>query len=112
MSADSVRRGQLLARGDDAQLLAQLAQQDATIKQARAERVQADANLERAERVEDSGLYSVEALQTRRTAALQAAAKVELAEAQRRELEVRSRTRASSRRPPESSPGAAPRSAR
>jgi RND family efflux transporter MFP subunit len=84
-----VQRGQLLARGDDAQLLAQLAQQDATIKQARAERVQADANLERAERVEDSGLYSVEALQTRRTAALQAAAKLELAEAQRRELEVR-----------------------
>ena len=86
---DTVRRGQLLARGDDAQLLAQLAQQDAQIKQARAERSQADANLERAERVEDSGLYSVEAVQTRRTSALQAAAKVELAEAQKRELEVR-----------------------
>ena len=86
---DTVRKGQLLARGDDAQLLAQLAQQNAQIQQARAERVQADANLERAERVEDSGLYSVEAVQTRRTAALQAAAKLDLAVAQRRELEVR-----------------------
>jgi len=85
----SVQRGQLLARGDDAQLLAQLAQQDAQIKQARAERIQADANLERAVRVEDSGLYSVEAVQTRRTAALQAAARLELAEAQRRELQVK-----------------------
>ncbi len=86
---DTVQKGQLLARGDDAQLLAQLAQQDAQIQQARAERVQAAANLERAERVEDSGLYSVEAVQTRRTAALQAVAKLDLALAQRRELEVK-----------------------
>ena len=86
---DTVQKGQLLARGDDAQLLAQLAQQDAQIQQARAERVQTAANLERAERVEDSGLYSVEAVQTRRTAALQAAAKLDLAVAQRRELEVK-----------------------
>lgn len=85
----SVRRGQLLARGDDAQLQAQLAQQDATIKQARAEQAQADANLERAERILDSGIYSVEVVQTRRTAALSAAAKLELAQAQRRELELR-----------------------
>lgn len=84
-----VRRGQLLARGDDAQLRAQLAQQDALIKQAQAERVQADANLERAERIVDSGIYSVETVQGRRTAALAAAARLELAQAQRRELEVR-----------------------
>lgn len=84
-----VKRGQLLARGDDAQLRAQLAQQDALIKQAQAERVQADANLERAERIVDSGIYSVETVQGRRTAALAAAARLELAQAQRRELEVR-----------------------
>lgn len=84
-----VQRGQLLARGDDAQLRAQLAQQDALIKQAQAELTQADANLERAERIVDSGIYSVEAVQGRRTAALAAAAKLELAQAQRRELEVR-----------------------
>lgn len=85
----SVRRGQLLARGDDAQLQAQLAQQDASIKQARAELAQAEANLDRAERIVDSGIYSVEAVQTRRTAALSASARLELAQAQRRELELR-----------------------
>ncbi|MES2959559.1 MAG: efflux RND transporter periplasmic adaptor subunit [Pseudomonadota bacterium] len=84
-----VKRGQLLARGDDAQLLAQIAQQDAQIRQARAELAQAEANLERAERIKDSGVYSVEAVQTRRTAAEAAAAKLDLAQAQRRELEVR-----------------------
>lgn len=84
-----VRRGQLLARGDDAQLQAQLAQQEALIRQAQAERVQADANLERAERIVDSGIYSVETVQARRTAALAAAARLELARAQRQELEVR-----------------------
>lgn len=84
-----VRRGQLLARGDDAQLQAQLAQQEALIRQAQAEKVQADANLERAERIVDSGIYSVETVQARRTAALAAAARLELARAQRQELEVR-----------------------
>ncbi len=84
-----VARGQLLARGDDSQLLAQLAQQDAQIRQAKAELAQADANLERALRLEDSGVYSTEQIQTRRTNAEAAAAKLELAQAQRRELAVR-----------------------
>jgi HlyD family secretion protein len=84
-----VQKGQLLARGDDTQLQAQLAAQVATVKQMRAEAAQADANLERAEKLKDSGVYSFEALQTRRTAAATAAAKVELALAQQRELEVK-----------------------
>jgi RND family efflux transporter MFP subunit len=84
-----VQRGQLLARGDDATLQAQLAQQDAQIRQAQAELVQARANVERSERIRDSGVYSVETLQTRQTSAEAAAAKLELARAQRRELEVR-----------------------
>jgi HlyD family secretion protein len=84
-----VRRGELLARGDDQQLQAQRAQQLAQIRQARAELGQAQGNLERAERIEDSGVYSVEALQTRRTNAEAAAAKLELAEATLRELDVR-----------------------
>lgn len=84
-----VQRGQLLARGDDAQLRTQLAQQEALVKQARAELAQADSNLERAERIRDSGIYSVETVQGRRTSAQAAAAKLELADAQRRELEVR-----------------------
>lgn len=84
----AVKRGQLLARGDDTRLAAQLAQQDAQIRSARAELAQAQANLERAERILDSGIYSVETVQTRRTAAEAAAAKLELVQAQRRELEV------------------------
>lgn len=84
-----VKRGQLLARGDDAQLQAQLAQQDALVRQARADLAQAQANLDRAESVKDAGVYSTEALQTRRTAAEAAAARLELAQAQRREFEVR-----------------------
>lgn len=84
-----VQAGQLLARGDDAPLQAQLAQLKAQVKQAEAERLQADANLERAERIADSGIYSVEAVQTRRTAALAAAARLELAQAQQQETELR-----------------------
>jgi RND family efflux transporter MFP subunit len=84
-----VRKGQLLARGDDAQLQAQHAQQQAQIKQARAELVQAEANLQRAEKVRDSGLYSEEALEQRRTTVDSASAKLELAQAQLRETTVR-----------------------
>jgi RND family efflux transporter MFP subunit len=84
-----VRRGQLLALGDDAQLQAQLAQQEAQIRDKRAELVQAEANLDRAERIKDSGVYSAEAVQTRRTAVESAAARLDLALAQKRELEVR-----------------------
>lgn len=84
----AVRRGQLLARGDDRLLQAQIAQQQAQIRVAAADAAQADANLERAERIADAGVYSVEAVQTRRTAAQAAAAKLELARAQLRELEV------------------------
>jgi HlyD family secretion protein len=84
-----VQRGQLLARGDDSLLRAELAQRDASIRQAQAELAQTLDNLDRAERVKDSGVYSAEQLQTRRHSALAAQAKLELAQAQRRELEVR-----------------------
>src|SRR5262245_6379156 len=83
----SVHKGQLLARADDSQLQAQLAAQSAQVKQMQAENVQADANRERAERLE--GFFSVETIQTRRTAAATAAAKLELAIAQRNELQVK-----------------------
>lgn len=84
-----VRRGQLMARADDALLQAQLAQQQAQVRAAEVDRAQAQSNLERAERVGDSGLYSAEVLETRRTAAAAAAAKLEMAQAQRRETEVK-----------------------
>lgn len=83
----AVRKGQLLARADDAQLQAQHAQQTAVVKQAQAEHQLALSNLERAERMND--FFSPEALQTRRTNAATAAAKVDLAIAQLGELQVR-----------------------
>lgn len=82
-----VKKGQLLARADDAQLRAQIAQQVAQVKQAQAENAQAISNLERAERM--VGFFSVEAVQTRRTAAATASAKVDLAIAQLGELQVK-----------------------
>jgi len=84
-----VQRGQLLARGDDALLRAELAQRDASLHQAQAELAQARDYLDRAERVVDAGVYSAEVLQTRRHNAAASQAKVDLAQAQRRELEVR-----------------------
>lgn len=83
-----VKRGQLLARGDDQALRAQLAQHHALVRQAQVDLAQAQANLDRAERIQDSGVYSAEAIQTRRSAAEAAAAKLDLARAQRQELEV------------------------
>jgi len=84
---EPVKKGQLLARGDDAQLRAQLAQQVAAVKQAEAELAQAQANDERAQRM--VGFFSVETIQTRRTAAQTAQAKLDLAIAQQRELEIK-----------------------
>src|SRR5262245_14244241 len=46
-----VSKGQLLARGDDSQLVTQLAQQVALVKQAQADLEQAQSNMERAERL-------------------------------------------------------------
>jgi len=88
-AGSAVHKGQLLARADDNQLQAQLAQQEALVKSAQVELEQAQANLERSEQLKDSGVYSVEQIQTRRTSAAAAAAKLELAQAQRRELQVR-----------------------
>jgi HlyD family secretion protein len=83
-----VRQGQLLARGDDALLRAQLAQADASVRQAQVELELAGDNLRRAEQLEAKGFYSSEAVQTRRSSAETAAAKVDVARAQRQELEV------------------------
>jgi RND family efflux transporter MFP subunit len=83
-----VKRGQLLARGDDSTLRHQLAQHEALVRQAEVELAQAASNLERAERIKDSGVFSAEAVQTRRTAVDAASAKLELARAQRREWET------------------------
>ena len=83
----TVQKGQLLARGDDAQLRTQLAQQEAAVKQAEADYALAKSNLERAERMQ--GFFSPETVQTKRTAEATAAAKLELAIAQRDELKIK-----------------------
>lgn len=83
-----VRAGQLLARADDAQLSAQLAQQRAAVRQAQAEAALARVNAERADRLRQSGVYSTETWQTRNTEAVAADARLALAVARRRELEV------------------------
>lgn len=84
-----VRKGQLLARGDDRQLQSQLAQKEAVVRQTRAELMRARDQLERAEQVKDAGVYSPEAVLSRRMAAEAAAAALDLALAQRREIAVR-----------------------
>jgi RND family efflux transporter MFP subunit len=83
----AVKKGQLLARADDAQLQAQHAQQAAAVKQAQAEYQQALANQERADRL--VGFFSEETIQTRRTSAATASAKVDVAIAQLAELQVK-----------------------
>lgn len=84
-----VRQGQLLARGDDSILAAQLAQHEASLAQAQAREELARANLLRAEQVQSAGVYSVEALHARRNEASSAAAQVALIRAQIREVSAR-----------------------
>jgi RND family efflux transporter MFP subunit len=83
----TVQKGQLLARADDSQLQTQLAQQVAAVKQAQADYTQAKANKDRAEQLD--GYFSIETIQTRRTSEATAAAKLELAVAQREELKIK-----------------------
>lgn len=87
-AGSTVRRGQLLARADDEQLLAQLAQQRAQVKQTLGQLVLARANAQRAVELKDSGVYSQETYEMRQTDAVVAAATLELAAARLRELEV------------------------
>lgn len=84
-----VRKGDLLARADDAQLRAMLSQQEAQLRQALADQAQAQRDLTRARQLVEAGFYSIEAGQTKNTAALSADARVDFARAQLRELEVR-----------------------
>jgi HlyD family secretion protein len=83
-----VKQGDLLARADSAQLRTQLAQQQAQIAQAKAELELAQANLDRAELLGGAGVYSEEAVQTRRSAAAAAGARHDLAQARFDELQV------------------------
>jgi RND family efflux transporter MFP subunit len=83
-----VRRGELLARADDDQLKAQVAQQRAQVKQAEGQLALARANARRAVELREAGVYSDETYELRQTDAVVAEATHELAVARLRELEI------------------------
>ncbi|MGE0386848.1 MAG: efflux RND transporter periplasmic adaptor subunit [Gammaproteobacteria bacterium] len=86
-----VRRGDLLARLNTDLLRAQLRQQEAGIKEARAALAEAEANLKRALSLRDRGFISGAGLDADRARADAAAARLELGQAQRDETLTRLR---------------------
>ena len=78
---DSVSKGQLLARFDDATVRAQLAQQQAAVAEARATLTEARANAERAQRMRENGALSEQNIVQYLTRASTAQAQLESAEA-------------------------------
>lgn len=80
---DTVSKGQLLARYNEDLLRADLARFDALVAEAEAREAQARADVERAERLKGSGVFSQQALQGLHTQAAAAAAAVTSAKAQR-----------------------------
>lgn len=88
-AGDHVKRGQLLARLNVSVLEPQVANLEAALEQARAERELADAEYKRAQSVGAAGALSAEETQRRRSTGVTAAAKVKLAEAQLAEAKAR-----------------------
>jgi RND family efflux transporter MFP subunit len=86
---DTVTRGQLLARLNDHVLVAQLAQQEAGISEARATLTEAQANLKRAETLHSQNAASAQSLDARQAAASTASARLAVAEASRAETAAR-----------------------
>jgi HlyD family secretion protein len=84
---DRVRRGQLLARIDPVVAESQVAAAAAALEDARAQAASAQADFKRAEGARDA--FSVEEYEKRRTQAVTAQAKVNLADAQLREARTR-----------------------
>jgi HlyD family secretion protein len=88
-AGESVRKGQLLARLDDAVLRPQVARLEASLDEAHANAALAEAEYARARAVESAGALSAEDIQKRRASALTADAEVKVAEAQLAEYRVR-----------------------
>ncbi len=80
---DVVKRGDLLARYDEDSLRAELARLDAEVAVAEATLVEAQADAQRVDRLQDTQAISAQAAQAYRTAAAVAQARVESAKAQR-----------------------------
>jgi HlyD family secretion protein len=81
-AGDHVKRGQVLARLDDATVRPRMASLAASLEQSRAEAELARAEYRRAQGVEASGALSKEEIERRRSTAVTADAKVRVAEAQ------------------------------
>lgn len=88
---DSVRKGQLLARLDDASVTVELNLQRAVLAEAEANLAQAQLSLERARKLDVSRAISLQDLLQYETAAKTGAAKVAIAQAQVKALELRKR---------------------
>jgi RND family efflux transporter MFP subunit len=88
-AGDTVRKGQLLARLDDASLKVELNLQRAALAEAEANRVQSDLSLERARKLDASRAISLQDLLQYETAAATGGAKVAMARAQIEALELR-----------------------
>ena len=86
---DPVAEGQLLARLNDQVLLAQLAQQEASVAEARATLTEARANLQRADTLFRQDATSAQTLDSRQAAASTAAARLAVAEAAKAETQAR-----------------------
>lgn len=96
---DAVKAGQLLARFDDSVLKADLAQKEASLREAEAVAGEAAANVRRAEELSRTGAVSARELDARRATAATAQARVGVAQANRdqalarlRQTEVRAPT--------------------
>ncbi len=88
-AGDRVRKGQLLARLDDAVLRPQVERLTAALEQERANSALADAEWKRAQGVAAAGALSSEDIEKRRATALTAAAQVKVAQAQLAEYQAR-----------------------
>ncbi|MBV1797945.1 efflux RND transporter periplasmic adaptor subunit [Siccirubricoccus sp. G192] len=86
---ESVRRGQLLARFDDAVLAAQFAQAEAAVTEAEAALEIAQLDLERARQLSRSAIATRQTLEQRQSAARQAEARLLAARARRDETAAR-----------------------
>jgi len=86
---DMVRRGQTLARLDDALLQSQIDQARATLVQQQVAAERAEAEAGRVDGLDDAGVLSEEAISQRRLAARSAEAAVAVAQAQLRDLQTR-----------------------
>jgi HlyD family secretion protein len=88
-AGDHVKRGQLLAKIDDAVVVQQVNRLDATLEQARAQAALSAAEYRRAQGVEAAGALSAEDIEKRRATAVTDAANVKVVAAQLAEAEAR-----------------------